>query len=87
MDLNGMFLVNEVTYPSAEHPADDCTYIRLYDHYKHKTLQILEPRSVLESLLQRIGIQYDEFIETTDYQLMADWTEDEWDSYVASLKH
>ncbi len=87
MDLNGMFLVNEVTYPSAEHPDDDCTYIHLYHHYKHKTFQILEPKSVLESLLQQIGIQYDEFIETTDYQLMTDWTEDEWDSYLASLKY
>jgi hypothetical protein len=86
IDLNGMFLVNEVTYPSYEHPEEDCTYARLYNHYKHKTFQVLEPRSVLEPLLRRIGIQYDEFIETTDYQFMTDWTEDEWDSYLASLE-
>ena len=55
MDLNDMFLVNEVTYPSAEHPASDCTYTRLYNHYKHETFQILEPRSVLEPLLRRIS--------------------------------
>jgi hypothetical protein len=87
MDLNGMFLVNEVTYPSYEHPEEDCTYARLYNHYKHKTFQVLEPRSVLEPLLRRIGIDYDEFIETTDYQFMIDWTEDEWDSYVSSLEY
>lgn len=85
VDLNGMFLVNEVTYPSYEHPARDCTYGRFYNYYKSEWFHVLEPRSVLEPLLRRIDVPYDEFMESSDYQYMTDWSEEEWDAYIESL--
>lgn len=87
IDLNGMFYVNEVTYPSGMHPSEDCTYPLYYHMYKHTTLDILEPRSVLEPLLRRINVSYDVFIESTDYKHMTDLTEEEWDDYILSMPH
>jgi hypothetical protein len=75
-----MFLVNEVTYPSSYFPLRDCTYPLMLDAYKYSALDILEPRSVAEPLLQRIEVPYEVFVETADYNNMEDnYSQEEWD--------
>jgi hypothetical protein len=84
MDTAGSLLVvNEVTYPSFSIFEFDCTNDRLMEAYGNENdtkLKIIPARSLLQSLLDEIGVDADTFLNEPDFNyLKLRWTEEEED--------
>lgn len=76
MDGDGMFLVNELTYGSLMDSKFDCAGVRIVDAYRMGKFDVLNATVVLESLLQSINVNYDDFMDAPDYRTR---TEEDYD--------